>query len=72
MKHTPEQIVKAHQYLYYVRSEPIVSDYDYDKFCQKHGIDGHGGSDLEASYSDSDRSLAQYMIDVGDGLLSIT
>lgn len=70
MKPTPEQVVKAHQYLYYVKAEPIVSDYAYDMFCQRHGIDGHGGSDLPESYTDREKALAEAMRNTGSRMLS--
>ena len=43
--------VEAHQYLYYVRFDSILSDFKYDRFCSKHGIHGGGGSDLADYYS---------------------
>lgn len=57
----PEEIMQAHQYLYYVKSEPIISDYEYDMFCKEHGLFGGGGSDLWDSYSERVRSLAEEM-----------
>lgn len=61
MKCTPEQIVRAHQYLYYVLCEPVISDYEYDMFCQKHGIEGGGGSDIADSYTDFEKDLADQL-----------
>lgn len=58
----PEQIVQAHQYLYYVLAKPVLSDYDYDMFCKKHGIDGNGGSDLESSYPAAIKAIALNML----------
>lgn len=43
-------IMQAHQYLYYVRCAPILSDYDYDHFCKRNGLDGGGGSDRASDY----------------------
>ena len=52
----------AHQYLYYVGPEPIWSDFYYDKFCRKHGLDGNGGSDRAADYPPEIVALAMAMI----------
>ena len=49
--YTPEEIMQAHQYLYYVKSVPVLTDYDYDCFCKKHGLQGGGGSDLASDYA---------------------
>jgi len=43
-------IMQAHQYLYYVRCAPVLSDYDYDHFCKRNGLDGGGGSDRASDY----------------------
>lgn len=59
---SPEQIVQAHQYLYYVLCTPVISDYEYDMFCQKHGIPGNGGSDLAASYPAHIRAIPQNLL----------
>ena len=58
----PEQIVQAHQYLYYVLGTPILSDYSYDMYCSKHGIYGGGGSDRAADYHPSIRVLAERLL----------
>lgn len=55
---SPEDLVKAHQYLYYVEARPVLSDYEYDKFCEAHGIEGGGGSDLASDYSENIKDLA--------------
>lgn len=55
----PEMVMEAHQYLYYVKAEPVISDREYDEFCRMHDLNGGGGSDLESSYSDGVKSLAQ-------------
>jgi NAD-dependent DNA ligase len=51
-------IVKAHQFLYYVESKSVWSDYQYDAFCKAHKIDGKGGSDLRSDYSTKIVALA--------------
>lgn len=50
MSPPPEKIMKAHQYLYYVKCKPVWSDAEYDKYCKDNGLSGNGGSDLESSY----------------------
>lgn len=47
---SPSQLMQAHQYLYYVRCAPVLSDFDYDKFCKRNGLDGGGGSDRASDY----------------------
>lgn len=59
----PEQMVLAHQYLYYILTTPIWSDYEYDNYCKKHYIYGGGGSDLKSSYSSAIIALALNMRD---------
>ena len=60
----PEQIVQAHQYLYYILAKPVLSDYEYDMLCKKHGIDGGGGSDMASSYPVAIRAIALNMLKV--------
>ena len=57
----PASVMKAHQYLYYVKLAPVISDYEYDTYCREHNLFGGGGSDMECSYTDSDRALAASM-----------
>lgn len=59
---TPEQIQQAHQYLYYVLGRPVWSDYEYDRFCSKHGLECGGGSDLASSYTPEVQKLALSLI----------
>ncbi len=58
---TPRQMVRAHQYLYYCTARPIWSDYDYDRYCIAHQIQGGGGSDRASDYSPEDVALAEAM-----------
>ncbi len=51
MRVEPEKLMKAFQYLYYVECNPVVSDYEYDRFCKQHGLDGGGGSDRASDYA---------------------
>ena len=48
---SPFLTMRAHQYLYYVMCRPVISDYEYDRFCKKHGLEGGGGSDRASDYS---------------------
>lgn len=51
--------MQAHQYLYYVRCAPILSDYEYDRFCKHNGLDGGGGSDRISDYAPRIIALAE-------------
>ena len=55
---SPENLIKAHQYLYYVKGETVISDFEYDQFCKKHNFFGGGGSDRAQDYSKEVRELA--------------
>lgn len=57
------QLVRAHQYLYYVMAKPIWSDREYDEFCKKWQIDGGGGSDRASDYSKPEIALAEKIRD---------
>jgi NAD-dependent DNA ligase len=46
-----ELIMQAHQYLYYVLANPVWTDYEYDMFCKRNGLQGGGGSDCAKDYS---------------------
>ena len=56
---TPEDFVKAHQYLYYVKSDSVWSDLQYDTYCKEHGLFGGGGSDSAADYAPDIIRLAE-------------
>lgn len=62
---TPEEQMKVHQYLYYVLARPIISDYEYDLFCKKHGLEGGGGSDNPLHYPRDIRLAAEKAIQSG-------
>ena len=47
---TPEEVMLAHQYLYYVVDLPVIQDREYDAFCDEHGLFGGGGSDRGQDY----------------------
>lgn len=53
-----ESVVAAMQYQYYVKLAAKVSDYQYDKFCHNHDIEGGGGSDSAASYTQLEIKLS--------------
>lgn len=57
-----ETEIRAHQYLYYVLGTPVITDREYDYMCRLCGIEGSGGSDLESSYSDEEKSAAISML----------
>lgn len=58
----PEKIIQAHQYLYYVKTKPIWTDYQYDRYCSKYNIEGGGGSDREDDYPADIKDLAHQML----------
>jgi len=60
----PEKWIKAHQYLYYVKGEPVWSDQQYDKFCKEHNIFGGGGSDSISTYDNDVINLANRIYEV--------
>lgn len=55
---TPREIMQAHQFLYYVECQPVLSDYEYDQFCKVNGLAGNGGSDRAADYPEKIKELA--------------
>lgn len=55
---TPEDKIKAHQYLYYVLNRPVLSDYAYDMLCKRVGVFGGGGSDNPNDYTKEQKELA--------------
>jgi NAD-dependent DNA ligase len=57
-----ETLMRAHQYLYYVLFQPVLSDYDYDMFCRENKLDGKGGSDSESHYSQEEKDLARKLL----------
>jgi hypothetical protein len=60
---TAIEIMQAHQFLYYVRCSPILSDYEYDQFCKSNRLNGDGGSDLASDYSPRIVALAEQLKD---------
>lgn len=51
-------LMKAHQYLYYCKGLPVLSDREYDRFCRYHVLSGNGGSDREQDYTEEEKALA--------------
>ena len=69
---SPIALVRAHQYLYYVLAQPVLSDWDYDALCRHHGIEGGGGSDMEESYTEEEKVLARHLLGCPNYLRSVT
>lgn len=59
MNVSAKDLMLAHQFLYYVRHAPVISDREYDEFCKSNGLDGGGGSDLASSYPTHVIALAE-------------
>lgn len=57
-----ETLIKAHQYLYYVKGTPVITDREYDRLCSNNGVFGGGGSDLESSYTEEEKALASSLL----------
>lgn len=62
-------LVMAHRFLYYVKSEPVLSDFDYDKLERflkdiwpEAPAIGKVGSDLEDNYTAHQKALAKALI----------
>lgn len=63
LDNAPYMTMRAHQYLYYCKFTPVLSDYEYDKFCRDNELEGKGGSDLESSYTTAEKALAALLVD---------
>lgn len=61
-----EKFCKSFQYLYYCKCPPQlpVEDFQYDKFCRNFYIQGGGGSDLETSYTQAEKDMAEMLLKV--------
>lgn len=57
----PRDVMLANQFLYYVESSPVWSDFEYDAYCERHKLEGHGGSDRADSYSPEVQKLAAFL-----------
>jgi NAD-dependent DNA ligase len=65
-----ESLVMAHRYLYYVKSSPVISDYEFDKLESKarkelpesSPVHGFGG-DTEDGYTAEHKALAKKLIE---------
>jgi hypothetical protein len=62
MTQTPEDVMRAHQYLYYVLARPVLTDYEYDRFCRDAGLFGGGGSDRASDYSEHVIKIANQLL----------
>ena len=60
---SPERIMRAHQFLYYVKVTPVLSDYGYDMLCRDNGLHSGCGSDLASSYTQEEIDLAERLVD---------
>lgn len=56
---TAEEVMKAHQFLYYVLCQPVITDREYDQFCRVNNLEGGGGSDRAADYTPEIAALAR-------------
>ena len=56
-----ESVIRAHQYLYYVLGEPVLSDREYDDLCRRNNVFGGGGSDRASDYTLEERQLAELL-----------
>lgn len=61
-----ENTILAHRYLYYVKSTPVISDYEYD-ILEKEAIKeipdlNTISSDLESSYSEEVKNIANKLL----------
>jgi hypothetical protein len=52
------EYIRAHQYLYYVKSVTVITDYEYDMFGRDTGEDYKGGSDRAEDYTEAQIHLA--------------
>lgn len=64
-----EDLVMAHRYLYYVKANPVLSDYEYDQlesfamFQLKNSASIQAtGSDFEGSYTKEQKLLANELL----------
>lgn len=51
MKPNNLDYIRAHQYLYYVAHQQVLTDHEYDMFGRHTGEDYKGGSDNPLDYS---------------------
>ena len=65
MKHSIQDVCMAHRYLYYVRNNPVISDFEYDMLEKEAVKDipkdhplNKAGSDMESSYSTLHKSMS--------------
>lgn len=59
MKYSNLDYIRAHQYLYYCKNSPVISDHNYDIWGRDNCEEEYkNGSDLESSYSKEQKELA--------------
>ncbi len=52
--------IRAHQYLYYIKSVSVLTDYEYDMWGRDNCPEDYkGGSDCESDYSPEIKQLAE-------------
>ncbi len=51
--------IRAHQYLYYVTCQEVLTDREYDMFGRDTGEDYKGGSDRPEDYTPEQAELAE-------------
>lgn len=58
-------MLRAHQYLYYVKARPVISDEDFDRMEDRWESDGGKelpiGSDAESDYTDEEKWMARIL-----------
>ncbi len=57
-----QELMEAHQYLYYCKNTTVLDDTEYDQFCKSHNLIGGGGSDLEDRYSPRIKQVANLIL----------
>jgi hypothetical protein len=58
-------MLRAHQYLYYIKARPIISDEEFDRMEDRWESDGGEplpvGSEFESDYTDDERLMARVL-----------
>lgn len=55
-------LLMAHRYLYYVKVTPVLSDREYDSLEEDYPDELPPGSDMESSYTDLQKHLAEKLM----------
>lgn len=59
---TKQELMEAHQYLYYCKNTTVLEDTEYDQFCKLHNLVGNVGSDLEDRYNPRIKQVANLIL----------